>query len=412
MKQTTSTFQWIVFLLANTIALPIVVASLFDLSSVETAALVQRSFFVGGIACFLHGAFGHRLPIVSGPAGSWVSIFVVIAALPVDSKTAFTIAMAAVVIAGIVLIILGLTGWTKYLLPVFTPLVSGTFLLLLCIQLTGVMLGAVLAVEATRLAGIITFLLVLGLSQFGPSRLRPFALMIGILVGWLVSRPSLPTSSSLFAPPQALPFGWPQFDGSAFLVAIPFAILLVVNLIAALSAVEATLQKQGRLHQGLSIEGVIHLLAATFSTLVPVPLPISSGFIAQTDSRKRRPFLIASLVIALIGFFPSLIGIIATLPRSVASAALLATLPHMFLIAWQSAESNMENSRRRHAFAISAVIGISILLQSTVIAEVLPLTLRPFLSNGLLVGTMLVLGFEIVEKVRSRRGKQADRLAS
>ena len=40
MKQTTSTFQWIVFLLANTIALPIVVASLFDLSSVETAALV------------------------------------------------------------------------------------------------------------------------------------------------------------------------------------------------------------------------------------------------------------------------------------------------------------------------------------------------------------------------------------
>jgi len=84
----------------------------------------------------------------------------------------------------------------------------------------------------------------------------------------------------------------------------------------------------------------------------------------------------------------------------------------MFLIAWQSAESNMENSRRRHAFAISAVIGISILLQSTVIAEVLPLTLRPFLSNGLLVGTMLVLGFEIIEKVRSRRAKQADRLAS
>ncbi|RDB34508.1 purine/pyrimidine permease [Exiguobacterium sp. RIT594] len=412
MKRTTSTVQWIIFLLANTIALPIVVASLFDLSSVETAALVQRSFFVGGIACFLHGTFGHRLPIVSGPAGSWVSIFVVIAALPVDSKTAFTIAMAAVVIAGIVLIFLGLTGWTRFLLPVFTPLVSGTFLLLLCIQLTGVMLGAVLAVEATRLAGMLTFLLVLGLSQFGPARLRPFALMIGIVVGWLVSRPSLPEASGVFAVPTALPFGMPQFDGSAFLVAIPFAILLIVNLIAALSAVEATIQKKGALNQGLTIEGIIHLIAATFSTLVPVPLPITSGFIAQTGSKERRPFLIASLVIALIGFFPSIIGIIATLPRSVASAALLATLPHMFLIAWQSAESSMTTSRRKHAFAICAVIGISILLQSTVLAEILPLTLRPFFSNGLLIGTMLVLGFEVIERLRSRRDAKSDRLAS
>ena len=96
MKRTTSTVQWIIFLLANTIALPIVVASLFDLSSVETAALVQRSFFVGGIACFLHGLFGHRLPIVSGPAGSWVSIFVVIAALPV---------VVALVVAAIVALV-------------------------------------------------------------------------------------------------------------------------------------------------------------------------------------------------------------------------------------------------------------------------------------------------------------------
>lgn len=39
---------------------------------------MQRTFFVVGISSFIQGFFGHRYPIAERPAGSWVSVFVIL----------------------------------------------------------------------------------------------------------------------------------------------------------------------------------------------------------------------------------------------------------------------------------------------------------------------------------------------
>ncbi len=46
------TLQWFIFLLANSIALPIVVGGLFHLTTEEIFYLMQRTFFVVGISSF------------------------------------------------------------------------------------------------------------------------------------------------------------------------------------------------------------------------------------------------------------------------------------------------------------------------------------------------------------------------
>lgn len=73
------TIQWFVFMLANAVALPIVIGSIYQLDYIETAGLIQRTFFTVGIASMLQGLFGHRLPIMEIPAGIWVSVFTVMA---------------------------------------------------------------------------------------------------------------------------------------------------------------------------------------------------------------------------------------------------------------------------------------------------------------------------------------------
>jgi hypothetical protein len=47
-----STAQWLIFLLANSLSLPIVVGQLYHLSSTEVAGLLQRTLLVAGLTSF------------------------------------------------------------------------------------------------------------------------------------------------------------------------------------------------------------------------------------------------------------------------------------------------------------------------------------------------------------------------
>ncbi len=147
--------QWFVFLLANAMALPIVIGEIFQLQPADVAGLMQRTFFVVGITSFLQGWIGHRLPIADGPAGIWLGVFVIIGEMAVRQGSDLTFTLQSLqggmlVTAGI-LIFLGVLGWIQKLLRFFTPLVTGTYLLLLAIQLSGVFLQGMLGIEGESL---------------------------------------------------------------------------------------------------------------------------------------------------------------------------------------------------------------------------------------------------------------------
>lgn len=54
--------QWLVFLLANAVALPIVIGQVFHLPDPDIAGLMQRTFFIVGISSFLQGWLGPPVP--------------------------------------------------------------------------------------------------------------------------------------------------------------------------------------------------------------------------------------------------------------------------------------------------------------------------------------------------------------
>jgi len=68
----TATFgsiQWLFFIFANVVVVPISIGAAFDIPAYEVATIQRSSFIFTGIACILQGVCGHRYPIMEGPSG-------------------------------------------------------------------------------------------------------------------------------------------------------------------------------------------------------------------------------------------------------------------------------------------------------------------------------------------------------
>lgn len=416
MKTSFSILQWFVFLLANAIALPIIIGGVFHLSTAEISTLMQRTFFVVGVSSFIQAWFGHRYSIADGPAGSWVSIFVVLGQVAMSqgqsTKATLQLLEGGLIIAGIILFFLGVTGLVQRVLRLFTPLVTGTFLLILALQLSGVLLKGMLGLQGvathpdyvTATIALFVFSLIIFLSIKGKGWLKNYAVLLGISCGWILYA-ALGKSSPISAPttfvkvPEIWAWGTPRFDIGMIITATLFTFLLVSNTIAAISAVQQVTplsqeNEQQTLNRGIWVGGISHLFSSLFSTIGIVPLPASAGFIQLTGQKKAKPFLIASLILVGISFLPFIVGFISLLPGPIANAALLATFVQLIGISFQSILREQLNQRRLTILGIALLISLGIMFLPEGAFNGIPSSLQYVLSNGLLVGTMLVIVLE------------------
>lgn len=416
-----SVFQWVIYLLANSIAIPILVGYIFQLSNSEISSLMQRVFFIVGFSSFMQAKFGHRYPIADGPAGSWVSIFVIYASIGVEQGKTISeilqILMSGLFISGLILLLIGITKTVRYIVFLFTPIVTGTFLLILAIQLSGVFLEGMLSGSASGgqvdfisfLLSLVVFFLIQFLSSKGKGMLKSYAVLFGILIGWALfiifgkSGKSLTISAEVIKLPQLLVWGLPNFSVSIVITAILFTFLLISNTIASISSAEEAItdsRKQflERLHSGTWIGGITHIFAAIFSTIGVVPLPATSGFIKLTKQYRIVPFLFACGLLIIISLFPCIVDLLSSLPIQVASAALLATLIEMYGIAFRSLTKQKLNTRNNLIIGISILVGIVTTFVPKDVFSGLPDVFQYIVSNGLLMGTILAICLEQIFK--------------
>ncbi|WP_163527951.1 purine/pyrimidine permease [Halobacillus ihumii] len=426
---TLETMQWFVFLLASAVTLPIVIGAIFDLSFTEVAGLMQRTFFAVGLTSLLQGLFGHRLPIMEGPAGIWISIFAVMAYSEVAAGKSYIETLqtleAAMIWTGIFLFIFGIFGLAHRVLFVFTPLVTGAFLFLITVQLSGTFLKGMIGVQQQvgaihidkTILAFLTFFLVIGLSFFGKGWLKGYAVLIGIVVGWVLyvvwvgSKPvdSLLVSDA-FKIPDLWVWGTPNFEWSVIPLAFITAVILLSNLVASVVAVSHSIYgkpsyKYNQLNRGSSFLGINHGISAIFSSVANVSLASSSGFINLTGQKSKRPFLYASLILIAVAFFPPVVAFISAIPAPIANAALLATFVQLMGLGISNMASEELNERRLTILGISFLLGIGIMFLPAEVFQEMPSMVQNLLSNGLLVGTVLVILLEQIWKESPKSSK-------
>ncbi|BCB39574.1 xanthine permease [Bacillus cereus] len=414
------TLQWFIFLLANSIALPIVVGGLFHLTTEEIFYLMQRTFFVVGISSFLQGWLGHRLPIADGPAGSWVGVFTVLAYATAGQDqlhSTLQILELGMIISGVILIGLGVTGFIGRILFLFTPLVTGTFLLLLCLQLSGVFLKGMLGITATAsqidgftaIIAFSIFLFVIILSNFGKGFVKSYAVLIGLISGWLLfliaGKVTIPSQVNHFVQlPQIFAWGLPKWNTGMAVSSFVMVCILVSNTVAAIIAInQATIQKatieQKQLKDGTWVGGISHIISSILSTVGVVPLPATAGFIRLTKQKYIRSFLLACMLLVVMSLFPSIIRYLASLPSAVASAVLMASFVQLIGIGLNNIKQVELNERNVTILGVAVLFGSGVMFLPSEALQSLPSVMQYIFGNGLFVGTVVSILLEQIWRI-------------
>ncbi|MED0660228.1 purine/pyrimidine permease [Bacillus smithii] len=423
-----ASLQWFIFLLANSIVLPIVVGQVYHLSVDQIAELLQRTFLVVGISSLLSGWIGHRLPVADGPAGIWLGIFVLMGEMAAAGHShpfqVLQLLEGGMLVAGGVLLVIGAMGLMNYMLELFTPLVTGVYLILLSLQLSGVFLKGMIGVGDSGgeikaghvLVSFIVFILVFILSVWGRGFFKSYAVLIGILLGWLTFimlngfEQKAPAVSSVVSFPKFFAWGWPKLDAGMAVSAVLVAFVLISNIIASVAAMQQVVDRQeerGRLNRAGIISGVNNLLSSLFSTVGVVPLSISAGFVRMTGQTRMKPYMIGCVLLIVSSFLPAVYQALSLLPGPIAYAAMLVTFTQMLGIGLNSILKSPLDERRLTIVGMSLSLGTAIMFLPQSVFQGLPAIVQYVASNGIMIGMLLAL---LLEHIWRPVRKQVSRL--
>ncbi|QUO39769.1 purine/pyrimidine permease [Brevibacillus composti] len=423
-----SAVQWTMFILAGSVVAPLAIGQAYGMTPAETADFVQRTLFVLGLVSLFQVTWGHRMPIMEGPAVLWWGVFLLFASL----GPAMGIGQAEVLPAlgmglfasGLIFVAAGAFGWMDAIRRWFSPTVIGMYFILLVVQMSGPFLNGILMTGEESGSGIgtlislATLLVALLFARTSVALLRSYSVLIAILFGWILFavaglyKPAEGASGSLLSFPELLAWGWPQWNSGIILTSMIVTLLLFSNLIASLEAVEQVVQPKEKANANRSglWMGVSQLLSTLFSTVGFVPLSYTAGFILTTRIKERLPFILGSLAVMLMSLFPSVTALFASIPVSVGYAAVFLSFANMLGMGVREVVKGGLDERQMFIVGVALMFGTGTMFLPASFFSLLPPYLTPLVSNGLLMGVLISMLME--KALRSRRSNLSQELES
>jgi xanthine/uracil permease len=429
MKLTFSSLQWMVFILAGSLVAPIAIGDAFGMTQAETADLLQRSFFIIGLSAILQVLFGHKLPINEGPAGLWWGVFTVYAGIVASGALTATDGLqqltAGMLISGILFFLLGAFRVITSVRALFTPLVTGTYLILLVSQLSGSFIKGMLGIgylqerADAKVAVASLFVLVLSI-VLGKSRvkgLRSYSILISLIIGWGLFKLLNLTKDTMNAVkmisfPEWLAWGMPELSGGAILTSLFVGLLLLTNMVASINVVEKAYESENEKYEPINynrssiIMGLNTWIAGLFSAVASVPISGASGFILTTKMFSRLAFILGNALIIVISFFPPLTFFFAGIPAPVGYATIFLPFSSMIGLAFKEYKSELKSDTNLFIISTSLMVGIGSLFIPAAALKEWPSIIVTLLSNGLIMGMLTCMALEQFYKRKNGRKEQ------
>ncbi|WP_211749844.1 purine/pyrimidine permease [Paenibacillus sp. Marseille-Q4541] len=428
MRVILSGLQWMIFMIAGAIAAPIAIADLYNLTPIETAGLIQSTIITLGIAGFLQGLMGHKLPIHEGPAGLWWSIFTIYASLVGVLYSSNIDALQALgggmIISGVLFILISVFKLMDKIARLFTPTITFIYLLLLIFQLSGSFMKGMMGITSTHttldvkvfLLSVIVVCITFWLGNCRFALLRQFSVIISIVLGWLLfiifcNTPVFSQAENLVNLPDMFPFGWPRFDGGTITTALLLTLLLITNAIASIRLMETVMkQKQSTDHRRYLragfISGITHFIGGSLGAIGSVPISGAAGYVEQTGMRERRSFLIGCSLVIVISLFPPIMNVISGIPAPIGYAVTFVIFVKMVGISLRELRKVIHEERTFIVSGVSLLVGVGLMfIPSSATIHLSPIVIA-ILNNGLICGSLLAIileqGFMWREKQRSK----------
>lgn len=409
-----SSVQWMFFMFANTIVVPVSIGTTFGLPAEEIAMMIRSTLILTGIASILQGWLGHRYPLMEGHSGLWWGVMLNLGLSANSLGMSFTeigggIA-TGIILAGMVAMLLAVCNLVSIVQRIFNPMVISVYLFLLTFQLMFIFFDGMLGKTEKGTLDIPVTLLSMGililvsfLKIKGNRLISNFSILIGIVIGWLLFAVLFPEQQAQMERTSAsftlFPLGTPNLEFGIILVSFFTGLLNLSNTFASVEAASKLYHdhpepKQSR--NSMLLTGVYSIVSSGFGLVPYTPFTSSIGFLESTRILHLKPFYIGGALLTLIGLIPVLGSFLATMPITIGSAVLLVAYLQLFGSAYSSLNGATFNSNTIFRLAAPVLLGISIMNLPLEMFEGLPVEIQPFLNNGLVMGMLLSI---ILEKI-------------
>lgn len=418
-------FQWLFFMFANTVVIPISIGNAFGLEQMEIVSAIQRSFIFTGMACLLQGLLGHRLALMEGQSGLWWGVILSLAgtasAMGLDLATVGGSIAVGILISSALIIVLGALGMGNVLKKWFTPIVMFVFLLLLANQLITIFLKGMIGLNSSDTIDGKLALFSFALAAFtifihikGKGIVSSLNLLIGMTVGWVLAVYLFPQASTsmITATPflRWFPWGAPTFEWGIIITVVIAGLLNTTNTIATLKGAEDIYGQPTTAKQYTSsfiITGSLSAGAGLIGLVPYAPYASSLGFLQSTRIIDRLPFFIGSSLFIILGVIPQFSAFFSTIPDSVGNTVLFVAYIQLFRSALRNIEGLTFEPKTVYGIALPSLLGLSIMTLPPEAFQTLPALVRPILSNGMLVGILSALVMELLYYIGRKTRKTA-----
>lgn len=398
--------QWLAISIPTIIIIGPVVAVLHFDNPGDQVIYVQKLFFITGLVMFCQLLWGHRLPLVTGPAA------VLLIGVLAGQGSSMNAVYSSILVGGVILTLLSITGLFSKLTKFFTTRVVATILLLIAFTLTPTIMNLIVSSPGGQSFALfnILFALVLVLLMFAANKyltgiwkstLIIWAMLIGTLAYTVMSpAPAIIEAGSnkflaTFFKDMAFELSLEPGLLISFLVCF---LALSINDLGSIQSVGEMLKPGNmskRITRGVTLTGLANVLSGSLGVIGPVNFSLSPGVIASTGCASRFTLIPTALGLLMLSFMPLVIGFMESIPTVIIGTAL------MYVMCSQiSAGLLMAFGAGQFDFESGLIIGLPVLLGVVVAffpAEVLntmPGSLRPIIGNGFAVGVLTVMFLE------------------
>lgn len=363
----------------------------------------QKLFAVTGIAGLLQIVWGHRLPIVVGPAA--VLLVGVMASLNANADVSAI--YSSIAIGGVLITLLTIGGLMRYVQRIFTPRIVVVILMLIATTLAPTIKNLVFPAHASHnehlfglLFAVVGVVLMVvanrNLKGVAKSLVIPMALVVGSIAYFAIF--DAPQHVSSAASWRGLLIDGFVFDWSLVVAFVICYIALAINDIGSIESLGGMLgikDMDKRMKRGVRITGIMNIVAGSMGVLGPVNYSMSPGVIASTGCASRYALIPATLLLVACALFPDVIWVLTAIPSPVIGVILL------FLMGTQLAASfeMMQSTRSAATFADALTLGLPImvaLLFQLMPKGVAPDVIQPLVGNGFAMGVIVVMIMEHV----------------
>ena len=363
----------------------------------------QKLFAVMGIAGFVQVVWGHRLPIVVGPAA--VLLVGVMASLAASAEVSAI--YSSIAIGGVLITLLTIGGLMRYVQRIFTPRIVVVILMLIATTLAPTIKNLVFPAHASHdehlfglLFAVVGVVLMVvanrNLKGVAKSLVIPMALVVGSIAYFAIF--DAPQHVSSAASWRGLLIDDFVFDWSLVVAFVICYIALAINDIGSIESLGGMLgikDMDKRMKRSVRITGIMNIVAGSMGVLGPVNYSMSPGVIASTGCASRYALIPATLLLAACALFPDVIWVLTAIPSPVIGVILL------FLMGTQLAASfeMMQSTRSAATFADALTLGLPImvaLLFQLMPKGVAPDVIQPLVGNGFAMGVIVVMIMEHV----------------